>query len=252
MTTPTGSSNIQQGTDKKQNRFLSVLKVALLFLATLVSAGILVVTAVFIIANRAERLASQEEYAALQEIAGLFGPEFLRFSALDIQMREINPDYICWIRIDGTPVDYPVVRGFDNEKYLDISFSGEENALGALFMDYRCVGEVVPHIIIYGHNSRDGELFGDLWRFLDRDFMARNPIITLIVNGRVVEYEIFSARKTDVNDPAYQLDFSVPGFFRDFAERNGAPPDAAQIITLSTCFSGDDDDERVIVQGVLR
>ena len=160
--------------------------------------------------------------------------------------------YICWIKIEGTKVDYPVVRGNDNEKYLHTSFSGEENILGALFMDYRCAGEQVPHIIIYGHNGREGDMFGDLWRFLDRQFLAGHPVITLKVNDRIVEYEIFSARKTDVTDQAYFLDFSAPGSFQAFAERNGAPQGAAQIITLSTCYSGDNDDERVIVQGVLR
>jgi sortase B len=119
-------------------------------------------------------------------------------------------------------------------------------------MDYRCAGEYVPHIIIYGHNTRYGDMFRELHRFLDEQFLAEYPIITLKVNDRTVEYEIFSARKTDIYDPAYHLDFSAPGSFRAFAERNGAPPNAAQIITLSTCVSGNNDDERVIVQGALR
>ena len=123
--------------------------------------------------------------------------------------------------------------------------------LGALFMDYRCTGEIVPHIIIYGHNAREGELFGSLRKFLDKLYLAEHPIITLKVNDRIVEYEVFSARRTNVNDPAYNLDFSEPESFSEFAERCGAPKDAAQIVTLSTCYSGNDEDERIIVQGVL-
>ena len=246
-----GASRKSENTDKKPNRFLSVLKVALLLIAVIISSATLAVTAVIIIAYNSQTQASQEEYEPLRELVEDLEPEPPFISEFDAEMRSINPDYICWIKIEGSNVDYPVVRGDDNEKYLDLSFYGEENYLGALFMDYRCVGEFVPHIIIYGHNGRQGDLFGELWRFLDEQYMEENSIITLIVNDRIVEYEIFSARITTVFDPAYQLDFSVPGYFDNFLIRNSAPQDATQIITLSTCFGGDDKDERVLVQGTL-
>jgi|GEM_PF-674982 len=172
-------------------------------------------------------------------------------SAFDAGMRAINPNYIAWLIINGMRVNYPVVRGEDNERYLTTAFNGEANMFGTLFMDYRNVGETVPHIIIYGHNIRSGDMFGTLHYFLDDEHMARHPIISLLVNGRIVEYKIFSARKTDVNDPAYFLDFTAPGSFAGFLERNGAPADATQIITLSTCSSTGDDDVRVVIQGAL-
>jgi len=208
-----------------------------------------------ILTDVSDTMASQENYSILCELSESTEAEtrLIPFIAeFDAQMRQINHDYLSWINIGGTVVDYPVVRGRDNEKYLNTSFSGDENPIGTLFMDYRCVGEHVPHIIIYGHNLRNGGMFGSLRKFLDELHMAEHPIITLEVNGRIVEYEIFSARRTDINDPAYHLDFSIPGSFRAFIERNGAPPDAVQIITLSTCVGEGNDDERMIVQGVLR
>ena len=172
-------------------------------------------------------------------------------SDFDVAMREINPDYVAWLRIGGTSIDHPVVRALDNEKYLEISFFGEPNSHGTLFMDYRNVGDHVPHIIIYGHNTRTGDKFGDLRNFLNAGFLMQNNIITLMVNDRIVEYEIFSARQTDVYDYAYFLDFDYPGSFHAFLERTGAPPYAAQILTLSTCISRGDDDERLVVQAAL-
>jgi sortase B len=196
-------------------------------------------------------------------------------SSFDAGMREVNPDYVFWISIADTQVDYPVVRAGDNEKYLDLSFSGEKNMLGALFMDYRCEGEIAPnpaviapdsgasnpthpsaqqiitHIIIYGHNSRQGDFFGGLHYFLDAGYLAERPEITIKVNDRIFIYKIFSARRTTVNDPAYFLDFDEPGSFGAFLDRCGAPPEAEQIITLSTCVSGYDADERIVVQGML-
>ena len=194
-------------------------------------------------------LTAQNEHTGAEYIDGQGEQPYIDF---ETRMREINPDFICWIRIEGTPVDYPVVRGRDNVKYLDRSFFGEENLLGTLFMDYRNVGEVVPHIIIYGHMSRYGDKFGGLLSFLYEDFLEQYNTITLIVEGREVEYEIFSARITDIHDYAYFLDFRAPGSFAAFLERIGAPPDATQILTLSTCLSAGDDDGRILVQAALR
>lgn len=166
-------------------------------------------------------------------------------------MLDINPDYVCWVKIEGTNVDYPVVRADDNEKYLNTSFFGERSGLGALFMDYRCAGENLPHIIIYGHNARNGALFGGLRRFLSERYLKEHPTVTLRVNDRIVRYEIFSARETTVADPAYDLDFDAANSFDAFAERCGAPDGTVQILTLSTCVSAGNNNARVILQGAL-
>jgi len=71
-------------------------------------------------------------------------------------------------------------------------------------------------------------MFGGLREFLDEQYLAEHPVIQLMVNDSLSEYEIFSARITDVSGPAY----------------------AEQIITLSTCV-GTDNDSRMVVQGAL-
>jgi SrtB family sortase len=177
-------------------------------------------------------------------------------SPFDAHWLEINPDYIGWLKIDGTTIDFPVVRGSDNVKYLTTTFGGQQNRFGAIFMDYRCTGGVVPHILIYGHQAGDGNsdvrhMFGGLTDFLEDGYLAAHPVIVFIANGNLFEFEIFSVRVTDIYDPAYQLDFSDPGSFEAFLERNGAPSGAEQIITLSTCV-GVDNDLRLIAQGALR
>jgi SrtB family sortase len=167
-------------------------------------------------------------------------------------MAVLNPDYVCWLKIDGTAVDYPVVRAGDNEKYLNLSFDNEENVYGSIFMDYRCGGADTPHIIIYGHNTKDGDMFGGLRSFLDKKYVEAHPVIKIIANDETYEYEIFSARMTDITDPAYNLRFEEPDSFERFLSDCGASKSARQVVTLSTCVSGSDKDERVVVQGMLR
>lgn len=177
-------------------------------------------------------------------------------SLYDNKMRKINPDYAGVLMIDDTAITYPVVRGTDNIKYLNTSFEGTENLFGTLFMDYRCVGGEIPHIIIYGHHVGDTDgsryLFGGLDGLLDEQNKAKHKVITFIENDCLSEFEICSVRVTDINDPAYQLDFSSQGSFETFLERNGAPADATQVLTLSTCFGSGNNDKRIIVQGVRK
>ena len=211
--------------------------------------------------REAEALEAIMEEHIIQEMYERYGiyamPEYVFEpgpfqSPFDAEMRQINPDFVCWITVEGTNINYPVVRGSDNETYLYRSFFGEPTQFGVPFMDYRNVGSFVPHIIIYGHNTRHNNLFSGLHSFLNRGFFEENRTISIKVNGRVVEYEIFSARLTDINDPAYFLNFTYPGAFEAFLERNSAPADAVQIITLSTCVRSPNDNDRLVVQGVLR
>ena len=198
--------------------------------------------------------ASAAEYDFLREFAGDIisgsgSSDFTHLSALDQEMLQINPDYVFWIRVDGTSIAYPVVQGSDNVKYLNTSFYGEPNKAGTVFMDFRNIGDSLKHTIIYGHNLQQGGMFTDLHKFLNPRFLEENNIITLIVNDHIVEFKIFSARLTDVNDPAYNLALSTPRLFARFADSIGAPIQATQIITLSTCVSTGNDDARMIVQG---
>jgi len=253
--------------NKKKKSFFSgalrsMSKTHFIILAIVITGGIALFTSIGVIAHNSSLRASSAEYEHLRLLRES-GAEYdyltglsvgnseagaAQQSAVEIEMLAINPDFVCWIRIDGTGIDYPVVRGTDNEKYLNTSFSGESNKAGTLFMDYRIVEESMPHIIIYGHNLQEGGMFADLRKFLDAQFMQDNNIITLTVNGHDVRFAVFAARISDINDSAYFLDFSHRRGFMRFADRINAPLHATQILTLSTCTSGGSDDARMIVQ----
>ena len=241
----------ETGRHKAKRRSLTVILICIATLTTICGT----VLAARVLPQKADLAASQRELSSLPMLPDTPGVIWSTIEDYEKRMREINPDYVGLIRIEGV-LDYPVVRGSDNVKYLSTSYGGDENLFGAIFMDYRCVGENVPNIIIYGHNAVDTNsnsyLFHGLHQFLNEQFIAANQTIIFVENDMLFEYEIFSARITDINDQAYQLDFSAPGSSAAFLERNGAPPDATQILTLSTCYVGGGDDGRLVVQGALR
>ena len=61
---------------------------------------------------------------------------------------EINPDTIGWIRIPGTKCDNVVVKGKDNEKYLDTTFEGEKSKYGAIFAEAACTIRKPDDVVI--------------------------------------------------------------------------------------------------------
>ena len=70
-------------------------------------------------------------------------------------LKEKNEEIIAWIYIPDTNINYPVVQGEDNRKYLNVMPDGTPHFSGSIFMDYRCEADFSdPHTILYGHNHR--------------------------------------------------------------------------------------------------
>lgn len=165
----------------------------------------------------------------------------------------INPDYVGWLDIPDTGISYLLAQGPNNDKYLYTTFEGQQNPAGAIFVDAGCAGDFTgQHTIIYGHNMKDGTMFGALEEYLDADFLAQHPGITITLPGGAVQsWRIFAARATDMHDAAYRMNFATTEDFAAFAATLGALQGAEQILTLSTCTSGGGDEERVLVHAVL-
>jgi sortase B len=108
----------------------------------------------------------------------------------------INPDYIGYIWIDGCEISDPVFRGEDNEKYLAMTYYGAKNKAGAVFMDWRTVIKpdyVSPNIVLYGHNQKDGTMFGNLKKYRMEDgFYQKNPFVRFNTKYSVGDYVIFA------------------------------------------------------------
>jgi sortase B len=172
-----------------------------------------------------------------------------RSQLLDI-LAEINPDFIGWISIENV-IDYPVVRGRDNDRYIYTTFSGERNRAGAIFMDYRNLnGFDDPVTILFGHRMRDGTMFSALLNYQNRLFMQENPIITITTrDGDKLIYRIFATRQTDAWDAAYDIGFINSADAA--AAFPNTPAGASRFLLLSTCTPSSDVDERFIVFAAL-
>lgn len=86
-------------------------------------------------------------------------------------LKNLNADVIGWLTIDGTNIDYPIVQGEDNFKYLNTDATGEFALSGGIFLDYKNHSDFSDlNNIIYGHHMRSGKMFGDLEKFREQTY----------------------------------------------------------------------------------
>lgn len=109
-------------------------------------------------------------------------------------LKKAHPELIGWLRIDGTDINYPVMqRKKDNSYYLSHAFDGTNSNQGALFMDYRSDAiNPTTNTIIYGHNMRNGSMFGCLKKFLNEKYFNSHQTIKFDTIYEHREYEVMA------------------------------------------------------------
>ena len=158
-----------------------------------------------------------------------------------------NRDFVAWLSIPGTKINYPVVRSNDTEYYLHHLFSGKESKLGCLFSlkssDYRTPSK---NIAIYGHHiSHSDAMFSTLMEYKDASYCSAHSRIRLDSLYGVRSYRIFAVLNMNVSDwDAATASFSSNESFLRFVNRaieksvidTGVQVTAEDnILTLITC-----------------
>ena len=110
---------------------------------------------------------------------------------------EQNSDFVGWISIDGTRIDYPVMQTIDNPNYyLKRSFEKQYSDYGVPYVQENCDLELSDNCVIYGHHMNNGSMFADLCKYADEDFYRAHKIIRFDTLSGFGEYEIVAAFKT--------------------------------------------------------
>lgn len=104
---------------------------------------------------------------------------------------EENRDIAGWLSIEGTVIDYPVMQCEDDEYYLHHDFYGNEDKYGCLYVRSKAdVHTPGTNFIIYGHNMKDGSMFGDLDLYRDKEFYLEHSMISFDTLYEQRNYEI--------------------------------------------------------------
>ncbi len=123
------------------------------------------------------------------------------------KLSKINPQIVAWIYFEEPSViNYPIVQGEDNEKYLKTSFEGEENGAGCIYMDAQNKKDFGDkNTFIYGHNRRNGHMFGSLMNYKDEEYYKSHPYFEIHTpDGYKTQYQIFAVAEVDSTSESYK------------------------------------------------
>lgn len=207
---------------------------------------------------------SEDEFddEAEEEPVDLLHPHFqIDYGALS----GVNADFTAVLHVPALSITYPVVKSKDNEEYLHRTFEGKANFAGSIFLDANAKGSYDhKNTFIFGHNMKNGTMFGKLKYFLRDDQLANsNPYVFLCRPEGITRYRIFSYYLTTVESPIYNDFEGDKGYdqylsliqrlssYRNYPKDSIDFSQRPDIITLSTCSGPSGGNQRFIVQAAL-
>jgi SrtB family sortase len=171
----------------------------------------------------------------------------------------INPDIAGWLECEGTAINYPVVQGQDNSRYLNTLFDGSKGKAGCLFIDYEnSPGLQDQNTVIYGHNLLDGSMLSGIVQYGQQGYFDTHPAIRLHTPEGSYTVELFAGYTARVTDSAWMLAWEDAAGFTGWLEtvrgksafESEVVVDADdRVLTLSTCTNGGKD--RFVLHGRL-
>lgn len=116
-------------------------------------------------------------------------------------LKEQNPDYVGWIQIPNTNIDYPVLQNKkDPDYYLKRDFNQNKNAHGSIYLDSVCMIEYSKNKVIYGHHMKDGSMFADLDKYTSREYYLSHETIRFDSLYNMNDYQIIAVLKVPEKD----------------------------------------------------
>lgn len=210
-----------------------------------------------------ERLAALELEQNTEEIETETVPEEDTLTQLGIEVPEKNPDWAAlkeenadiyaWIYIPGTQVDYPILQDEETaDYYLNHNIDGSEGYPGCIYSQKPNAKDFTdPMTVLYGHNMKNGTMFGSLHEYEDNAFFEENRYIYIYTEEKTLVYDIMTASQFSDAHVMYTYNFaSVEGYENFIDDVTGVRDMNAHVreeavaeygeclLALSTCING--------------
>ena len=163
------------------------------------------------------------------------------------RLKEKNSDAVAWLKVNGTKIEYVVVKTNDNNYYLTHNYEKKYSVAGWIFADYKNKFDGTDkNIVIYGHNMKNNSMFGSLKDVIKEEWYNNedNYKIILITENETIVYEVFSVYQIEKEDYYIQTYFKDDETFEKFVKTikersvkdfNTNITKEDSILTLSTC-----------------
>ncbi len=172
-------------------------------------------------------------------------------------LRKINPDVVGWIYYEDSHIDYPIVKGENNDKYLYTMFDGTQGSFGCLFVDAATENPFKQfNTIVYGHHMKNGSMFADLKKLQDQEYYRSHPRMELITPEGKFHLEICAFLNQPSDSEIYTTNIKDLGERNDYLENifnraqytTGVNMDIRdRFVVLSTCVDATGPDRYIVL-----
>lgn len=175
---------------------------------------------------------------------------------------EKYPEAQGWIYCEGTTINYPVMQGEDNDKYLHRAYNGEYSAAGSIFLESaNTPGFKDSNNIIYGHHMKDQSMFSALSQWASQEYYEEHPEGWLLTPEANYKIRFFSGYVTPADSETYAVYQGPSRYFdaylQEVAGKSDFKPDPGlefgrndRYVVLSTC-DYTYEDARYVLHGKL-
>jgi len=182
---------------------------------------------------------------------------YVDFNALNDEF----PGIVGWIKLEDTPIDYPVMQYTNNDHFLSRLPDGTTHRNGSIFLDYRNNNDFSDKsILIYGHATGTGDMFGVFKNYRDQDFYESHPVINLYTPENDFQIILFAGHVAhsvrDHPPPNFESDEDFMAYIdhlKGISVFNSNTEVTAndRIVSLVTC-TYDFNDARLIIVGIIK
>lgn len=171
-----------------------------------------------------------------------------------------NSQIVGWLHFkEPSVINYPVVRGDDNEFYLNHLFNMAYGSSGTIFLNtYNAKDFSDFNNILYGHRMNNDTMFGPLANFKEPFYTESHPFFYVYrPDGTRCTYQIFAVSIVADASSVYATDFETEKEKKEYLAEvtsnslypiNVEVSPTDKIISLSTCTEANNE-ERLLVQG---
>lgn len=192
----------------------------------------------------------REEETTTKKVGSSYSSAYyINYSQIFEELLKKNTDTVGYLSVNNTKINYPVVQASTNSYYLNRDFNKRKNSMGWIFMDYRNnAKDLDKNTIIYGHNIKQGIMFGTLKYALNSSWYKKesNQVITFNTPTKNMKWRIFSIYRIPATEDYLKTEFENDEEYMEFLNMlknrsiynfNVELNESSKILTLSTCFS---------------
>ncbi len=163
------------------------------------------------------------------------------------ELKHKNSDTVAWVKVNNTNINFPVVQSVDNDFYLKRNFNKNPNGAGWIFADYRNSFDILDkNTIVYGHNRRNGTMFGNLTYLIGNSWNFENEnsyfyFSTEKASYRAQIFSVYMMKATKLSIPnKFDDNMHFENYIKDLKSLSICSFDVYvssddNIITLCTC-----------------